>query len=101
MSLPTFKSSDKDFMLMQSSWSSQLNPMLVNPSLLSSILSKVSLTTGSNVINHLLGRKLQGYRIIRQRSAASIYDNQDSNQSPNLTLVLISSANVSVDIEVF
>jgi len=38
------------------------------------ILEKISLSTGSNDIPHRLGRKLIGWQIIRQRSAASIFD---------------------------
>lgn len=100
MALSIFKSSDQNLMLMQSSWTSQLNPLLSNPSNNTSILKNVQLISGTNTINHLLGKKLQGYRIIRQRALANIYDAQDSNQSPQLTLVLISDAPVSVDIEV-
>jgi len=68
----------------------------------SQILENVSLTTGSNIINHRLGRNLKGWKITRMRSQfSSIYDTQDSNPSPNLTLLLNSSVNVVVDIEVF
>lgn len=101
MALPIFHTDDKDFQLMQSSWSSQINPVLARPSINSSILKNVLLVTGSNTINHLLQKPLQGWKIVRQRALASIYDNQDSNPQPSLTLVLISSANVSCDIEVF
>ena len=100
-SLPIFQSTDQNLMLLQNKWSSIINPTLVNPSLQCNILSKVALTSGTNTINHLLGRTLQGYRIVRQRGPASIYDSQDSNQQPQLTLVLVSSAAVTVDLEVF
>ncbi len=86
---------------MQTSWTAQLNPLLANPTSSNSILKSVSLVTGSNTINHLLGRKLQGWSLTRQRAAASIYDDQDNNQSPELTLVLISNAPVVIDLEVF
>lgn len=99
--LPQFQTDDKDVGLLQNTWAALLNVMLGNPSLQCNILSKVVLTTGDNKINHLLGRKLIGWRIVRQRASATIYDKQDSNQSPNLTLVLNSSANVTVDLEVF
>lgn len=99
--LTQFQSGDRVFQMMQNSWASDLNPLLANPALQSIILKNVSLVTGSNVINHLLQRNLQGWKIVRQRAAASIYDNQDTNQASQLTLVLVSSANVSVDLEVF
>ena len=88
-------------MLLETQWSSQINPLLSNPSLQSIILPNVALASGTNTVSHLLGRRLQGWRIVRQRALASIYDNQDNNQMPNLTLVLISSAPVVCDIEVF
>lgn len=99
--LTQFQNDDRVFQMMQNSWATELNPLLTNTSLKSIILPNVVLVTGSNMVNHRLGRKLQGWRIIRQRSAASFYDTQDSNQSPQLTLVLVSSTSVSIDLEVF
>lgn len=87
--------------LLQTKWAAILNPLLGNPSLDSLILENVSLNNGTNVINHTLGRKLQGWRIIRIGGAATIYDQQDSNQTPSLTLVLVSNAAVVVSLEVF
>lgn len=87
--------------MLQTQWSAALNPVINNPPNKCNVLSSVTLQTGNNVINHLLGRKLQGWKLVRQRAAASVYDNQDNNQSQDLTLVLISSAPVVVDIEVF
>lgn len=87
--------------MMQQKWASAINPVLVNPLNSASILKSQSLVTGANVINHKLGQPLQGWWIVRQRAAASIFDTQDSNQTPQLTLNLTSSANVVVDIAVF
>lgn len=101
MSLPILQTSSKDIQLMQTGWSQQLNPLISNPSLQSIILKKISLTSGANVINHLLGRNLQGWRIVRLRALASIYDTQDSNTTPQLTLQLVASAPVVCDLEVF
>ena len=86
---------------MQTKWASILNPLLGNPVNNGSILKNVSLKSGSNTINTMLGRPLQGWSVVRQRGAAEIYDDQDANQSPNLTLVLVSNAAVSVDLLVF
>ncbi len=101
MSLPIFKTEDKDLMMLQTKWSSQINPVINSPTNNGSILQNVTLSTGANIINHLLGRKLQGWQIIRQRASASIYDTQDTNQMPTLTLLLTSSATVVVDLYVF
>ena len=98
--LPQFQDDSQPFQLMQNRWASILNPVIQNPSLQSSILKSVALTAGANTINHLLGRKLVGWRIIRQRAAATIYDTQDTNVHPDLTLTLVASAPVTVDIEV-
>lgn len=99
--LTQFQSDDRNMQLMQNSWAADINPLLQNPSLQSIILPRVSLAIGSNTINHRLGRKLQGWRLVRQRAAASIYDTQDNNTMPQLTLLLTSNAVVIVDIEVF
>ena len=99
MALPIFQDPNRNLMMMQTQWASQLNPVLAIPSI--TILKNVSLKVGANVINHMLQRPLQGWYIVRQRALASIYDTQDSNQNPSLTLNLTSNAVVSVDIAVF
>lgn len=101
MSLTQFQTEIQELKLLQSSWASVIDPFTANPSLKSIILKKVNLIIGTNTVNHLLGRKLQGYRIVRQRGPAAIYDNQDNNQSPALTLLLVSDTVVTVDLEVF
>jgi hypothetical protein len=99
--LPIYQSSLKELTLLQTKWSALLNQLLINPSLQSSILTDVSLVIGPNVINHLLGRKLIGWRIIGINAAATIYDGQDTNLIPKLTLVLVSNAVCKVNLEVF
>lgn len=100
-SLPIFQNNDRDLQLLQTRWKSLIDPLLASPLATASILSGVVLATGPNVVNHLLGRRLVGWTLVRQRAAASIYDTQDANQTPQLTLQLTSSANVVVDILVF
>lgn len=87
--------------LLSTQWSQAIDPVISNPLNNASILKNIVLTTGANVVNHKLGRTLQGWWIIRQRAAASVYDTQDTNQMPQLTLNLNSSANVVVDLAVF
>lgn len=99
--LPQFQGGDQTFQLMQNSWGAILNPLLLNPTLQSVLLKNVSLINGMTTVNHKLGRKLQGWKIVRQRAAASVYDAQDANQMPDLTLVLISNAAVVIDLECF
>lgn len=79
-----------------------LQPVLNNPILNGTLLKTVKLTVGANAINHGLGRALVGWTLTRIRAAAvSVYDTQDSNTLPNLTLNLTSNAAVTVDIYVF
>lgn len=87
--------------MMLTQWAQELNPLLKNPITSGIILKSVSLVSGNNVVNHLLGRKLQGWYIVRIRSASTIYDTQDSNQTPQLTLNLVASAPVIIDLAVF
>lgn len=101
MNLPQFQNDDRPFQLLQNKWASILNPVIANPLNNCSILKGVALTAGANVINHLLGKKLQGWALVRQRAAGSVYDTQDANSSPQLTLTLVSSSNMTVDIMVF
>jgi hypothetical protein len=83
-------------------WAAIIEPIITNPANNSLILKNVALTTGTNVINHKLGRNLQGWNPTRIRGvSATFYDLQDSNQTPQLTLILVSSATVTVDLVVF
>lgn len=99
--LPLIQSSVSTINMVQNRWKSILDVLLGNPSLDCSILSDISLVPGANVINHKLGRKLQGWRIVRVNGSVSIYDIQDSNTIPELTLILHSSTNVVISLEVF
>lgn len=87
--------------LMQTKWKSILDVLLRNPSLQSRIIKNIPLAASTNSINHGLGRPLQGWRQIGLNGASSIYDEQASNQTPELTLILVSSAAVTISLEVF
>lgn len=87
--------------MMQTQWAQQLNPIIANPTINNLILKNVSLTTGVNVINHKLSRPLSGWKTTRVRASATLYDQQDTNQTPQLTLILVASAPVVIDLEVF
>lgn len=65
------------------------------------ILENITLVTGSNSINHLLSRRLQGWMITRINAAVTIYDTQNSNILPDQTLLLTSSGDCIVNIMVF
>lgn len=101
MPLPIYLSQLSELTLMQTKWAIQLDTLVENPSLKSIILPNVALSVGSNTVNHTLGRKLQGWRIVRINAPATIYDEQDTNQMTHLTLILNSDMAVSVNLEVF
>ena len=101
MKLPIFHTGDKDFLQLQTRWAAIINPYLSEAFLNGQLLTKVALVTGSNTISHKLGRPLQGWVPVRIRASATFYDTQDTNTTPEITLQLHSSANVTVDLYVF
>lgn len=82
-------------------WKALIDPVLVNPILAGQQLDNISLVSGTNSINHGLGRKLQGYFIVRNDSATTFHDTQASNASPELTLNLIASGSATVSLWVY
>jgi hypothetical protein len=101
MKLPILFSEDTVLQLLQSKWSSIINVILDNPSNQASLIQNVSLINGTTTINHFLGRKLKGWRVVGISAAATIYDAQAINQTPQLTLKLVSNAACIIQLEVF
>lgn len=92
---------DREVNQLQTNITSVLNPLLQNPLIFGTIIASQVLAIGSNTINHTLNRTLIGWSIVRQRSLASIYDDQDNNPLSNQTLILVSDAPVTIDVYVF
>lgn len=88
-------------MMHQTKWASVLNPVISVPFNDGQTLQSVSLVSGTNIINHKLGRKLTGWIVVRLRGPATFYDSQESNPNQQQTLLLNSSANVVADIFVY
>ena len=84
--------------LMQTKWSSELNPVLANPMTNMSILKNVVLKAGVNVIPHLLQQVQQGWIITDINAAVTIYRSAAFN---NISLSLTVSGPVTVSIGVF
>lgn len=101
MKLPLIHSSDTELNLIQTKWKSLIDPILGNPLIDGRLIKGVNLINGTTIINHLLGRDLVGYIIVGISGIAEIFDNQASNQSPDLTLSLTSNAVVTVNLWVF
>lgn len=82
-------------------WASILNPIIANPIANGQTLENVKVLTGSNTINHRLGKKLQGYIVTMNSSNVTYYDKQSSNPTPDLTLTLIASGVSTINLYVF
>lgn len=82
-------------------WASVLNPVLANPLINGKLLSPVIVKTGANVINHTLGRPLQGYFVVLNNANVTFYDNQATNQYPDLNLLLNASGAATITLYVF
>lgn len=100
MSLPIFNTEVRELSMLQTRWASQLNPILGNVLNSSYIIKGITLTTGDNTINHLQGRVLNGYVVVRMQTAfAEIYE--VPSDMPKLTLVLNASGPTVIDLAVF
>lgn len=84
--------------MMQNAWARFLNPWLKNPFSSGVYLKDLSLVSGSNVINHKLGRAPQGWIIIDIQAAQTLYRSAAFN---DLTLTLTASGNVIASLYVF
>jgi len=98
MALPSIQSKNQEFQLLQSKWAAEINPLLAKPLSSSNLLKGIQLVTGVNVVNHLLGRQMQGWVISDIDANATIYRSAAMN---NLNVTLTSSANCTVNLIVF
>jgi len=98
MSLPIQNGVDKDLSLVQTTWAAILNPIVNSPTNQMNLLKAIPVTTGVNVINHLLGRKMQGWQILDIDASATYYRSAPLN---NLTLTLTFSAPANITLGVF
>lgn len=96
-----YQSTDRDLNQVQSNLANALNPILGNPLLFGFTLTGISLASGSNTINHGLGRTLQGWFLTGINAGVTIYDQQASNTKASTTLILHSSGPATVNIYVY
>lgn len=96
--LPIFKDPNKNIMLMQTSWKAAITPIINNEINQGILLINVPLINGVTVVNHLLGRKMQGWMLADVDASASIYRSQPLNDK---TLTLTSNAACNVALWVF
>lgn len=68
----------------------------------SQILSNVPIQAGMvNIISHKLNKQLSGWKLTRCDTFCQIKDSQANNPSPHLHLFLETTADATIDIEVF
>lgn len=79
-------------------WATTLNPVIANPLNSITIVQDFALKSGVNIINHSLGRLMQGWFLTDIQGIATIYRSAPFNK---LTLTLTSSAPVTCSIGVF
>jgi hypothetical protein len=96
--LPIYQTNNQLLMLMQNKWSSEINPVLALPTSSPSFLTGISVVSGPNKINHLLGRTPQGWIITDTNSNIVVYRSQPFN---DLTLTLTSSGSGVISLMVF
>lgn len=99
--LPVFQSAFRDLMLIQTNWKGIIDNALNSPIIDGNLLTGVALASGANVINHKLGRALQGWLIVGNNANVTVYDTQASNSTPNLTLQLTASGAATVSLWCF
>ncbi len=97
-SLPIYQTTNKDLGLLQTGWAQQLNPVISNPVSKSLLLKDIVLAIGNNTINHLLGRKIQGWGVVDINGPAVIYRSAPLNDK---TLTLNSDAIATITLMVF
>ncbi len=84
--------------MMQVRWATALDPIIRNLLVQGILISNIKITTGSNTINHKLGRKQIGYIITDQNAQASLFRSQPLN---DLTLTLTSDADCTISLWCF
>jgi hypothetical protein len=84
--------------LHQTQWAQTLDPIVSKPLVQGSLLKNVALINGTTVVNHLLGRQMQGWCIADINGAATIYRSAPFSST---TLTLTSNAAVTVALWVF
>jgi hypothetical protein len=92
---------DREQTKMQDYVSNALIPLVRNPLLGGLLLKGVQLSSGTNFVNHRLGRPLQGWVLTRKKANVTVWDDQDNNTNVSTTLKLETSGAITVDIYVF
>lgn len=100
-SFKKLQAKDTDLNMVQFNIEQFVKPLVDNVLLNHVLIKDVMLDVGDNVIDHKLGRQLQGYLVVKKSDNSNIYDKQTTNKTQTKTLVLNSSASVLISLIVF
>ncbi len=82
----------------QTRWASIINPVIALPPSQGTLLQNISLASGSNVINHMLGKIQQGWIVTDLNSNVTLYRSAPFNDK---TLTLTSSGAAIISLWVY
>ncbi len=87
---------NKDLNLIQDNLLQTLDSLAKNPLLGGKLLSQVALKSGSNTLNHGLGRNYVSWAVFRPTAAMTLYET--ASPDPSKFLVLVASAPGAADL---
>ncbi len=98
--LPLIKLPDPQAMDMETKWKAILDPVIATPISNGLLLTNINLVVGATIINHKLGRMMQGWIItdITDNIGAQIYKSAPLNDK---TLTLTSAISTKIALWVF
>lgn len=101
MAIARVQTTSRELNQIQSQIISSVDPILANPIVNGRLIQSLSVVTGSNTIDHGLGRELLGWIVVRNNANVTFYDTQSSNANPARTLLLTASGNATISLYVF
>jgi hypothetical protein len=94
--------SDKVVSRFQDNVSNSIHDLATTPIIQGNLLKNVVLVAGTtSIIEHKLGRNIEGWVVVGKSANSNIWDAQSSNAAPTLTLNLNCSADVTINLWVF
>ena len=90
-----------DFVQLQNDLYNFVNFIVSNKQFDSAILSDQTVTAGTNLIRHKLGRKIIGWYVIDTNAAVTLYRDYTSTEDLYTTLPLVADASATISLLVF
>lgn len=79
-----------------------LEPLQLIPLIQGELLTDITITSGTPLeVSHQLGRRIQGWAVVRQNAQADIWDTPGSASAEKTRITLNASATVTVSLWVF